>query len=238
MTFAWRAKSEETPSTSLVTMTEPSGASSGDLLIAVWQYRGTGDMVAPDGWTLAFADDGGDANAGGNSNQRVWFQQRSGSAPNLTWTASGSVDVRCASMFAYSGSVGVPSCTATSTVIDASTNARFNCGPVVTTQANQLLFVVGVSSGSFGAEPADADVGPTTASGAVEVTSALSSTTWRCRMVGTTTVGADAGVSACDALMASPGTVTVSGLGNTVPTHMAVLVFAETSTRSFSVIIG
>jgi len=188
-----------------ITPTEPTGAASGDLLVACVAYRSNVAFAMPAGWTEIEVQNTGDTDAtDGIPSCVMAYMVRGGSAPDYTFTRTLG-DVAMASVVAYRGQSGSPLGVHSSETAAVATNTPTT--PGLTTGAAESLIVAMMAAGDGRLGSVfDAATDPTTASGSTpNTTTAPTNGTWIIRLANFTSTGADTGLSSADAVRATAG---------------------------------
>lgn len=206
MAFSWRGKTSTAANASgNITLSEPSGASSGDLLIAFIAHRGSDVFNASADWTLLHRQSGGNYVTSTSAiSAGTWFYCiRGASAPSYSFTRSGggaySAAVGC---WYASGSISYDTKNANQLAV---ASATVTVGSITTAAANSLLVMFGCLARTATASAFDSATDPTTASGATDTTTAPTVGTWIERHDANAGVANGATCSFADAIRATAG---------------------------------
>lgn len=238
--MAWSRVGQSTSSavaSGNVSVTEPAGVASGDLMIAAVSYRGTAAFTPPSGWTVIAHETSGNADAvtpDPIASLIVCLCVRGGSAPGLTFTRTGG-NVALAGVTVYrsdaGGTIGLDTYSQ-NTLGAASVTAT--TGSLTTSASNQLIVAIGgwARGGVANTATLDAATDPATDSSGTDTTNNPSAGTWRARVRVTTNTGADTGLVMGDALRSSPGatgTISIATSANAGRHAMIAATFLESS---------
>jgi len=200
-----------------LTLTEPSGSASGDLLVACIAARGNAAFTLPAGWAIC-----GTQQLSGNTTVNTTgsiasglmaYIVRGGSAPSYAFTrTSGDLGfgrvMRCPGPFAASpldqasaNTIGAASATVTATGFTTGYDSALLVGMVASARAGSVSGFVAATS-------------PAMASGAADTTSLPDDVAWIERADTNTTSGADGGLGIFDAVKTTAGAT-----GNFSATH-------------------
>jgi hypothetical protein len=191
-----------------ISLTEPAGIAQGDLMVACISYRSNAAFTLPAGgeWTLvATQQSSGDTDAtnGIASGLMAWCV-RGASAPGLTFTRTGG-NVAQGVIIAYTGGhASAPFDTGTANTL-GSASVTVTTGTFSTAEAGELIVAMTSAGDTLTASAFDAATDPSTASGAIDTTTAPTNGTWLERFEVTTGTGADNGLSVADAVRATAG---------------------------------
>lgn len=188
-----------------ITLTEPAGASQGDLLIACIAYRSNVAFTVPGDWNLVATQQSSgdiDASAGIASGLMMWTI-RGASAPTLTFNRTLG-NVALGRIIAYSGAQASPYDTGSANTA-ASSSATVTTGTITTATAGELIVAMTSAGDQYNASAFDAATDPTTASGATDTTTAPTNGTWIERADNSTATGADGGLAIADAIRQNAG---------------------------------
>lgn len=207
-----------------ITLAEPAGIASGDLMIACIGYRSNAAFAVPGDWNLvATQQSSGDTDAtNGIASGLMMWCVRGGSAPTLTFTRTAG-DVAQGQIIAYSGGHATPYDTGS-----ANTLAVANAQPTTTTfntaEAGELIVAMtsmgdNIATTSFDATDTAMDI----VSSGTDTTNAPSEDQWRMRANTTTGTGADHGLAIGDVIRATAGaTGTVFANSGTAARHVMI----------------
>lgn len=219
-----------------ITLTEPAGVQSGDLLVSMISYRSNAAFTKPSDWTNVTSQNTGNTTAnttGSIGSGHMAYVVRGSSAPGLVFTRTAG-DVAIGRVVAYRHQHGTPAVVNTSTTLAAAATAVSVTG-LTTANANDLIVVgaCGARNSTFSAFDAATD--PTTASGtgANLVADPLAGI-WQERADSGTTTGADCSLAIADAMRATAGatgnlTMTASSSARHVVLAAAFRVAADES---------
>jgi hypothetical protein len=206
-----------------ITVAEPAGVMEGDLEIVAIPYRGAAPFDVPEGWRLATQVSEGNASNVPDlsvASAAIFYRVRGKTPGVLTFPRTGG-DVARTRMLAYRvGSLAEPLESGHAVTLDRAGTAIEHPG-LATEGDNRLLVGVLAMADNVGLSvPGISAVEPATGSGTGVATSpeVVSSTRWRLRLNGTTTIGADLGHYVFDAVKAGRGptgpiTATAAGPG-------------------------
>lgn len=134
-----------------ITLTEPAGVAEGDLLIAIFDIRGTPVFSTPTGWTLVTQQNSGNTTANSTtsvSSGQMFYIVRGASAPNLTFARTGG-DLAIGTIVAYRGvDSASPLVTSSSVTTDSSQGFTTQISSVTTSNSGDLIVV-----GACGSRP-------------------------------------------------------------------------------------
>jgi len=216
-----------------ITVTEPSGAAEGDLIVVPISFRSNVAFALPStgGWQLAATQQsGGNTTANGTGSiggGLIAYCIRGSSAPSYTFTRTGGdVGIGRALAYRYDAPGTISLDTGSSNTLPTASTTVTTAG-VTTTTAGSLIFAALFGARNVTATAFDAATDPTTASGATNMTSLPTSGTWIERADSGTTTGADAALAVADAIRSSAGaTGTVQVTASASARHaMAVAAF-------------
>ena len=188
------------------TMTEPAGATDGDLLVACLSFRSNVAFGLPSGWALvATQQNSGDVdNTNGIASGLMAYIVRGPSAPALTFTRTGG-DLALGRIVAYRGNhATAPLDTGSSNTL-AVANATATTATITTAEAEELIVAFCSPGDNLTGSAFDAATDPTTASGATDTTTAPTNGTWIERADSGSVTGADGACIIADAVRATAG---------------------------------
>jgi hypothetical protein len=187
-----------------LTLAEPAGIATGDLMVACIAYRSTAAFTVPGDWNLvATQQSSGDTDAtNGIASGLMMWCVRGGSAPTLTFNRTAG-DMATGRIIAYEGAAASPFDTGTANTLGAA-SATVTTGTFSTAEAGELIVAM-VSYGDNLAVSAFDATDPSTASGATDTTTAPTAGTWIERADNGTNTGADGGLGIADAIRATAG---------------------------------
>lgn len=193
-----------------VTMTEPAGVASGDLLVACIGFRSNVAFAVPSGWSLMTQKNAGNTatNASGVGAVMMAYIVRGASAPALTFTRTAG-DAAIGQIVAYRGNTATPFVAADSLTLAAGSTAVQLPTFSASIQSNDL-FVIAVGGGGDTTFSAFNNSTSGTASGATDTSSAPSGSQTYERADSLTTLGADTTLAIADGLFNSNASATGS----------------------------
>lgn len=192
-----------------LTLTEPSGIATGDLMIACIGYRSNAAFTVPGDWNLVSTQQSlGDTDAtNGIASGLMMYCVRGGSAPTLTFNRTGG-DVAQGRILAYSGGHATdPFDAGLSTTVNPATSAPAIASAFAVAAGGELLVAMVSCGDALTSSTFDAGAVCTIASGATDTTTAPTSNTWIERADTTTATGADHGLAIADGVSASSGNI-------------------------------
>jgi len=133
-----------------ITLVEPTGAATGDLLVAVIAYRSNAAFALPAGWTSVAEENQGDIQtvAAGISSIKVAYMVRGATAPSYLFTRTGG-DVARGSVAAYQPTLGgVPTLDSVSSTTMGASGGVLTLPSITTTNAGCVI--IGCMSGVRG----------------------------------------------------------------------------------------
>lgn len=190
-----------------LTLSEPAGVTSGDLLVACIAFKDSVAFSLPAGWTVvATQQNTGDINtANGLGSALMAFIVRGASAPALTFTRSGG-DVAQGRILAYRPSAGTTATYATGSAGSGTSGvADQSISGLTTTQGESLLVFMHGGGRIYTVSAFDAATDPTTASGATDTATVPTNGTWIERIDASTATGSDTALGVADAKRAAAG---------------------------------
>jgi hypothetical protein len=136
-----------------LSLTEPSGAAEGDLLVAIIAYRNTAIFTAPEGWTIA-QQEANPLTSGSSprSSLVVAWRLRGSSAPSYAFTRSGG-GVAQGGVIAFRGAAGSPADVSAKATIGMAGGGGFTweqMSELVTTSGDELLVLAGAQAPDAG----------------------------------------------------------------------------------------
>ena len=215
-----------------ITLVEPSGAASGDLLVACIAWKDTAAFTKPSAeWTLIRTLSNGDTDAiGGVASGGMWYCIRGASAPSYVFTRTNG-DVAMGQVISWKQSAGTPALD-TSSILQVGSDTVNIVGTTITTAEGGELLVAMVAHGDAALTVTfDSVTNPGTASTTtVAVTTEPASNTWYERADTKTTTGADTGLFIADAIMTTAGATGAHSAVADVSSNQVVIVAAFKTT--------
>ena len=215
-----------------ITLVEPSGAASGDLLVACIAWKDTAAFTKPSAeWTLIQTLSNGDTDAiGGVASGGMWYCIRGASAPSYVFTRTNG-DVAMGQVVSWKQSSGTPTLD-TSSILQRGSDTTAIVGTTITTAEGGELLVAMVAHGDAALTVTfDSVTNPGTASTTtVAVTTEPASNTWYERADTKTTTGADTGLFIADAIMTTAGATGAHSAVADVSSNQVVIVAAFKTT--------
>lgn len=191
-----------------LTLTEPAGVASGDLLVAAISYRSNAAFTLPSGWSLVATQQSSGNTSTGQATSIgsgvMAYIVRGGSAPDLTFTRTAG-DVALGHIVAYRGGHATPYDTGSANTMP-SNSLTVTTPSLTTAEADELLVAAGCIQNNFTASGFLAATDPAISSGTTTNTSTPPTAgTWLRRVTNVTTTGADVGIGIADAIKATAG---------------------------------
>jgi hypothetical protein len=189
-----------------LTVAEPAGIATGDLMVACIAYRSNATFTVPGDWTIvATQQSSGDTDAtNGIASGLMMWCVRGGSAPTLTFNRTAG-DLAQGCIIAYTGGhASTPFDTGTANTLGAA-SATVTTGTFNTAEAGELIVAMVSCGDNLSTSAFDAATNPTTASGATDTTTAPTAGTWIERVDVGTNTGADGGLAIADAIRSAAG---------------------------------
>jgi hypothetical protein len=188
-----------------LTLAEPAGIATGDLMVACIAYRSTAAFTVPGDWNLvATQQSSGDTDAtNGIASGLMMWCVRGGSAPTLTFNRTGG-DMATGRIIAYTGAKASPFDTGSANTL-GSASATVTTGTITTAEPGELIVAMVSCGDNLATSAFDAATDPTTASGATDTTTAPTNGTWIERADDGTNTGADGALAIADAIRATAG---------------------------------
>lgn len=134
----FRSKNEVVGTGGNATVTEPAGATTNDILIALAACANAATLALPAGWTSIY-----NGTASTTFKYNLAWVRRGGSAPSLTWAVGSSV-YREVMVFCYSGCVTSGNPYEASTDGGVTSTAQPDCPSVTTVNANAMVLAFAV----------------------------------------------------------------------------------------------
>lgn len=206
-----------------LTLNEPSGAASGDLLVACIAYRSNAAFTLPAGWALvATQQSSGDTDAtNGIASGVMAYIVRGGSAPSYAFTRTAG-DVARGAVVAYRDNSPSPYDTGSANTL-AVASATVTTGTFNTAQAGELIVAMVACGDTLTTSAFDAATDPATASGATDTTTEPTAGTWIERLDSSTGTGADTAIAIADAVRATAGaTGTIQATVSAIARHVMI----------------
>jgi hypothetical protein len=189
-----------------ITIAEPAGIASGDLMVACIGYRSNDAFTVPGDWNLiATQQSSGDTDAtNGIASGLMMWCVLGGSAPTLTFNRTAG-NVAQGQIIAYTGGhASTPFDTGTANTL-ASASATVTTAGFNTAEDGELIVAMVSCGDNLATSAFDAATDPSTASGATDTTTAPTAGTWIERADTGTGTGADHGLAIADAVRATAG---------------------------------
>jgi hypothetical protein len=193
-----------------LTLAEPAGIASGDLMLACFAIRSNVGFTLPGDWNLVDQELTGDTDAtNGIASAQMFWTVRGGSAPTLTFSRTGG-NLGMGRIIAYTGGhASTPFDVSDSATADVTSTVTSGAG-LTTAEAGELLVAITSAGDNFLCSNFVASTDPNLASGVIDTTTAPGNGTggasrWIKRADDTSGTGADGGLSVHDAVKASAG---------------------------------
>jgi hypothetical protein len=194
-----------------LTLTEPAGAASGDLMVACIGYRDSAAFTLPAGWTIvATQQSSGNLDSGGVTtgipSACMAYIVRGGSAPSLVWTRTAG-DVASGVILGYTGADNTPYDTGSSNTLGTASTTS-TTGTITTAAVDELLVAMSCSARTTIPHTFRAATSPTTSSGGsgvLDTTTAPSDDVWLGRLGSAVTTGADIALAIADVVKTVAG---------------------------------
>jgi hypothetical protein len=189
-----------------ITLAEPAGIASGDLMIACIGYRSNAAFTVPGDWNLvATQQSSGDTDAtNGIASALMMWKVRGGSAPALTFNRTAG-DVAQGRIIAYTGGhASAPYDTGSAATLGA-VNTIVSVTGINTAEAGELLVAMVSAGDTLTTSGFAAAINPGFSSGATDTTTVPTAGQWIERADTSTGTGADHGLAIADAIRAAAG---------------------------------
>lgn len=191
-----------------ITLTEPTGAQQGDLLVACIAYRSNAAFTLPTGgeWALvATQQSSGDEDATqGIASGLMAYCVRGGSAPNYVFTRTDG-NVAQGTVLCYRGNLRSSSVYDTGAATTLGTIGEPALSGISTAEANELIIGMISHGDNSLCATFDAVTNPATASGDTDTTTEPTANTWIERFDRGSNTGADTGLMVVDGLKSDSG---------------------------------
>jgi trimeric autotransporter adhesin len=193
-----------------ITLAEPAGITSGDLMIACIGYRSNAAFTVPGDWNLiATQQSSGDTDAtNGIASALMMWCVRGGSAPTLTFNRTAG-DAAQGRIIAYTGGHASAPYDTGSAATNGANSTIVSVTGINTAEAGELLVAMVSAGDTLTTSGFAAAVNPGFSSGATDTTTAPTAGQWIERADSSTGTGSDHGLAIADAVRSAAG-----GTGN------------------------